>query len=1012
MWESLVRVPQGSNNLRKFSRVLATFLVACFGYIFATAPSAHAADATWSGDSIVYQDRTYERTDSTDNMPGDVKASPAIYQHIDDTREPNLVYFIYFADTVAEPKDEKEATYIRYTLNPPNRYVNPTPEDGRSISLEPVEDETASQNATSCNVATVGWLVCGVAGWIADAVDEVYSWVALFLTVQPLTTESGSSLYNLWDIVRNFANIMFVIGFMVVIYSYLVGGGFNGYEIRKILPRIVLAAILINISFWICSLAIDVSNIVGISLQDMLINVRENSVALEENRNVGWGEMTTYILSGGTIGTIAFLSAAGGSFSALAFMLVIVLITVIFSLLVAFIILAARQAILIMLVILSPLAFAAFILPNTEKWFDRWRGIFTTLLVLFPIFSLLFGGSQLAGAAIIQNAPDGGTGMAIMLFGMAVQIVPLVITPFLIQFSGGLIGRIAGIVNNSEKGIADRSKNWARDRAEMRKQHNLQKNPADSNRFNLARRGAQRMYAKDLARKKRLESYQKGAENLAHDREFGNGRIANSRLGRAAGLPERLERSSYGYWDSQYRDAELAHQRSDAQHEQHWKQRSNQFITDPNDPSKRILNKNFDQNQYDQRIALQTARDQSQLADDRMTTAYTEMKAGRDPSLNGGAGPSTQQAMSQINKAQTTARDLVIEANRKASAEVVIQQAGAAALKESLELRELAGGIGGDAAASRIYAKAKVDVVSAYMDDVKNSRSVLSDYTAKQLVKLHVEGIDRDGRQVYNPETGAGNTAIVDAAMQEIMLNKGNNWAFQKLRDRTADMGMIYEYDEATNTSTYYDLARDASGNVIRDRVTGRAQKGVEIKDPEVIDRRRDAQQLFADAAKQSKLRVANLSATEISNFETGVSSTSSQEAIIRDVVMGKFDQAKIVDMDVDELQRMVQVLRQNDVRDYINDQDPNALSQLMTVIDGAQANKQINGRIKDRERGVMNAIASYLDPREVGRSDIESRYWVDPANDNVRVPAGTPGARDYRAPVVADADYIPTIQN
>ncbi len=608
-----------------------------------------------------------------------------------------------------------------------------------------------------------------------------------------------------------------------------------------------------------------------------------------------------------------------------------------------------------------------------------------------------------------------------MLFGLAVQVVPLVITPLLIQFSGSLLGRIAGIVNNPGKGVVDRSRNWTKDRQELHRQKNLAQPNTKYNRLNIARRGAQRMYAKDAARKQRLEAYKEGAENLAHEREFGTGWVAQSRLGRKAGLPERMNKASYGYWDEQYRDEKLAHQRIEAQHEKHWKERSNISITDPNDPTRRIANPHFDQNQFDQRVALQYAQDRGQLADDRMTTAYTVMKAGRNPyEASGMASMSNQELDSQIDAVRATARDITIEANRKGSAEVVIQQAGAAALKESLDLRQVAGGIGGEAAANRIYAKAKVDVVGAYMDDVKNSRSVLSDYTAKQLVRLHVEGIDRDGKQIYNPITGEGNTAIVDAAMQEIALNKGNNWAMQKMRDRVADTGMIYEYDETTNESKYFDLQRDSSGAVIRDKITGRARKGAEITDQSIIDRRRDVQQLFADAAKQSKLRVANLSQTDLGNYESGVSTTSGQEAIIRDIITGKFDQAKIVDLDVDELQRMVQVVRQPEVRDYINSEKSEALGKLMANIDGAQANKQINGRIKDRERGIMNAIASYIDPNEAsrravtdgtGRSDVEIHYYVDPANDNVRVPASTPGAVSQEAVVRAPKDYDPLTQ-
>lgn len=734
MWDTLVRVPRGSYNPRKFSAVLATFLVACFGYLFATTPTAYAASASWEGDTIVYQGKSFTKT-TADNTPTQIESSSAIYQYIDESKNPNLAYFIYFDTDVATPQSEKEASYIRYTLNPPNdstqpnRYVNPT--EVKTITIQPASDSDTSGitgEASSCNIgASVSWLVCGVAGWIADTVDVVYGWLAAFLTVQPLTSENSSSLYNLWNIVRNFANVAFVIGFLVVIYSYLAGGGFNGYEIRKILPRVVLAAILINISFWICSIAIDISNIAGVSLQDLLINIRENAVAVGENDNVGWGEMATYVLSGGTIGTIAFLSAAGaaGSFSALAFMLVIVLITVVFSLLVAFIILAARQAILIILVILSPLAFAAFILPNTEKWFERWRSIFTTLLLLFPIFSLLFGGSQLAGAAIIQNAPKDGPTLAIMLFGMAVQIVPLVITPLLIQFSGGLIGRIAGVVNNSEKGIADRSKNWARDRAEMRKQHNLQKNPAEANRFNMARRGAQRMYAKDLARKQRLEKYKQDAETLAHDKEFGNGRIANSRVGQALGMPERLEKSSYSYWDKEYRGAKTRHDASEAHHKAAFDE---QF-----DSSSSAFNPEL----YQARANAFKYANASKLADGSFDADMKELQAGESQEVlrrieNDQVRKAIESSLGNLStKLQVQNIELSAESERGSSADVQLKSQITQAYSANdvtingKSIREYAAGIDRDFGQQRVTAAAKAAQTKELMTNTENFQNTL-----------------------------------------------------------------------------------------------------------------------------------------------------------------------------------------------------------------------------------------------------------------------------------------------
>src|SRR4051812_38062393 len=100
MWEVLDRAPRGSNNPRKFSMLLATFFVACFAYIFATTPSAYAANASWDGDNISYNGATYAPADSDNSFPSDVKASPAIYRNVDTSKNPNLVYFIYFAKNV------------------------------------------------------------------------------------------------------------------------------------------------------------------------------------------------------------------------------------------------------------------------------------------------------------------------------------------------------------------------------------------------------------------------------------------------------------------------------------------------------------------------------------------------------------------------------------------------------------------------------------------------------------------------------------------------------------------------------------------------------------------------------------------------------------------------------------------------------------------------------------------------------------------------------------------------
>lgn len=1123
MWEVLVRTPRGSNSLRKFSHALATLLVACFGYIFLTAPSAHAVDATWEGEALQYEGNSYDRVPADDSFPDDVKDSPAIYRYVETNQTPNRVNFIYFYPGVDDAQSENEAVYVRYTLNPPNSYSNQ--ENKQFITVTPVSDTPLPGADTddglvtdTCTIDGIGWIVCPLMYGISEGMDFIYEKIRGFLVVQPITTSVDNPIYRIWVYSRDIANVLFVIGFLVIIYSYLVGGGFNGYQIRKIIPRLAIAAVLINLSYILCAIAVDASNIAGYGINQLFENVRDEVLpgsSAGDEVPINWTSVTTAVLGGGAGATALALTLPGITAGAVAgglwFLLAPFLVGGALLVVVTFFILAARQAIIVLLIAIAPLAFAAFILPNTEKWFEKWRSLFFTMLIMFPAFGAVFGGAQLAGETIIRTA----NGIELVILGLGVMVAPLAITPLLLKLGGGVLNRFGGIVNNAEKGAFDRFRNYNNDRrqeflaAQNRNNATRVRNGEQLGRF---RRAAYNQNYRKYNRGRLREANESYTNALYNDNDQGietlvsrgRRRYANAR-GQAAPTP------SYRLGSGEIADishrSKLLEGYTHARHDEHWQHELQHsaplrtMLTDTRLMEGRAKVMQGAMEAQDERTfqtALNTDAAYANLRNQKIQTtvdantaegikgrleaegnlqfkqAFTgSSQAAKDLRANFNettslkkqaseidsvlekraeaywqrtsvadddirkirleaveAGESATKYEQQWNKLIENIRaqgasapgvinqddrtiagsirqlgqDITVEKWAIEAAQRETQQAISGELKTNDALRAYAGGIGGVQAANRIYAKSKKDVVAAYMEDVDNSRSVLSDYTAKELVKLHVEGIDRNGKD----QRAAGNTAIIDAALQEIALNKGNNWAFQKMRDRIADMGMIYD----ETTGHYYDLARDASGEVIRDAITEEAQKGNRITDADEIDRRRDVQQLFADAAKKSKLKVSNLSQTDLGNYESGLSHTTGKSAIIRDIITGKFDQEKIVSMDVDELQRMVQILRDPQVRSHIDSREPEALGKLLAQIDGAQRNKQLNGRIKDRERGIMNAIAGYIDPQEAGRNDVESVYYVDPKEDNARVPAGTPGAISRNALVKAPRDYDRNVQN
>ena len=216
-----------------------------------------------------------------------------------------------------------------------------------------VDGVSKDEDKSLCSVeGGGGWMVCMVANTISKWMDGIYDWLQAFLRVQPLYTSNQSGLFQVWDYMRNVANVFFVIGFVFVIYSQITGFGISNYGIKKLLPKLIIAAILINVSYYICAILVDISNILGAQTQNLLIGIRdsifnnggENKV---KTANLDWSNMTAAVLSGTGVvayGAYTVTVATMGNIGAAVMMILGALVAVIYSAVVALVILAARQA--------------------------------------------------------------------------------------------------------------------------------------------------------------------------------------------------------------------------------------------------------------------------------------------------------------------------------------------------------------------------------------------------------------------------------------------------------------------------------------------------------------------------------------------------------------------------------------------------------------------------------------------------------------------------------------------
>lgn len=324
-------------------------------------------------------------------------------------------------------------------------------------------DEDSEQPTCYNSAETLGWILCPAIEISGNAVEGLYDMIKnSFLEIKASTLmASGGSLHQAWEDFRDYANIIFVVLLAVVILSQLTGIGVSNYGIKKILPRLVMIAILVNLSFVICQLAVDLSNILGEGLEKLFHNFA-NGVTLTPptgqmlgptELGEAAGSIVTRLTS--TAGTgILMLGGVAIAASTWEFWLIPLLIFFLGCLIgVLFfaIILGVREAGIIILVALTPVAIVCYALPNTKKVYDKWFKLFSSLLFVYPIAGALMGGGLWASKLMLATG-EGKSGLAGFFFAMVamlMQVVPFFLIPSLVKSSlavaGNLGAKIAGM---------------------------------------------------------------------------------------------------------------------------------------------------------------------------------------------------------------------------------------------------------------------------------------------------------------------------------------------------------------------------------------------------------------------------------------------------------------------------------------------------------------------------------------------------------------------------------------
>jgi hypothetical protein len=168
--------------------------------------------------------------------------------------------------------------------------------DYQKTSHTPVDNSSYNQLVTDCKTTTIdstpiiaaaagadnadtpgscqgsfAWIACPLINDISKFIsDTAIKILTPFLHVNTISPTHTPGLYSAWQGIKNFSEVLFIIIFLIIIFSTTIGTGLDQYSIKRMLPRVVAGAILVQFSFFISAFIIDLGNIMGAGVADLI----------------------------------------------------------------------------------------------------------------------------------------------------------------------------------------------------------------------------------------------------------------------------------------------------------------------------------------------------------------------------------------------------------------------------------------------------------------------------------------------------------------------------------------------------------------------------------------------------------------------------------------------------------------------------------------------------------------------------------------------------------------------
>lgn len=323
-------------------------------------------------------------------------------------------------------------------------------------------------------------------GNLAELVSNLLLWVASLLgklLVVIIDILIGISQYNEfstsvavtrgWTVVRDISNMFFVLVLLVIAFGTILK--IESYKYGNLLPKLVIAAVLINFSKLIAGFFIDISQVVMLTF----VNAYADTAAANFTSVLKLQNMLNILPAAGELSGTG-TPPSNTELIGVPFLAVIMLVIALMTMIAIVVVFLVRIVALWILVVLSPLAYILSVLPGgAAKYSGEWWSTFGKWVTTGPILAfflwlslsvlttggdLLGSGAPVGTSQIIDSTSSIGITATLSeasssknIMGFMLAIAMMVISLSVASSLGGAAGSVAGNMAGKIKGMGSTS---------------------------------------------------------------------------------------------------------------------------------------------------------------------------------------------------------------------------------------------------------------------------------------------------------------------------------------------------------------------------------------------------------------------------------------------------------------------------------------------------------------------------------------------------------------------------